>query len=191
MGLPVRGPHPDAKGYPVNCRPLSIAGAYQVDIEALGDERGLFARTYCAAEFVALGIELPIAQCSISYNRDRYTLRGMHWQRPPHPETKLVRCTAGQVWDCLLDLRPDSPTFKQWTAVELSAENRRAVLIPPECAHGFITLTPNTELFYMMSTPYAPESAMGVRWNDPAFNIEWPANPEVLSAKDQSWPDFT
>ncbi len=115
----------------------------------------------------------------------------MHVQAAPCPEQKIVRCTAGRVWDCLLDLRPASPAFKQWTAEELSADNRRALLIPEQCAHGFLSLEPDTELLYMMSAPFAPECARGVRWNDPAFGIAWPAPPRILSDKDRLFPDFT
>ncbi len=170
--------------------PLDIQGAFQIDIEPHEDERGFFARSFCREELSALGIDFPVAQCSVSYNRARHTLRGMHYQVPPCPETKLVRCTAGRVWDCIVDLRRASPTFGKWVAVELSADNHRTLLIPEQCAHGFLTLTPDTEVYYMMSTPYEPDYARGVRWNDPAFAVEWPAEPDVISEKDQQFPDF-
>jgi dTDP-4-dehydrorhamnose 3,5-epimerase len=174
----------------VKFTPLSIPGAYLVEVELKEDGRGSFARTFCEDEFARLGIEFSVAQCSVSFNRDSHTLRGMHVQVSPCPEKKLVRCTAGRVWDCILDLRPASPTFKQWVAEELSADNRRALLIPENCAHGFLSLAPNSELFYMMSAPFSPQHARGVRWNDPAFGIAWPAPPAVLSDKDRDLPDF-
>lgn len=174
----------------MNFTPLSIPGAYLVEVELKEDGRGSFARTFCEDELARLGIEFSVAQCSMSFNRDRHTLRGMHVQASPCSEMKLVRCTAGRVWDCILDLRPGSPAYKQWVAEELSADNRRALLIPENCAHGFLSLEPNAELFYMMSAPFSPAHARGVRWNDPAFGIAWPAPPRVLSAKDRDWPDF-
>ena len=170
--------------------PLSIPGAHLVEVEPQEDERGFFARLFCRDEFRRVGVDFSVAQCSVSFNREIHTLRGMHVQVSPCPETKLVRCTAGRIWDCILDLRPGSPTFKRWAAAELSAANHRALLIPENCAHGFLSLTPDTELFYMMSAPFSPAHARGVRWNDPAFGIAWPAPPQVLSAKDRDRPDF-
>jgi dTDP-4-dehydrorhamnose 3,5-epimerase len=170
--------------------PLKIPGAFLVEGERKDDERGFFARTFCREEFKGVGVDFPVVQCSVSGNREIYTLRGMHVQASPCPETKLVRCTAGRAWDCILDLRPGSPTFKQWAAEELSADNHRALLIPENCAHGFLTLAPGTELFYMMSAPFSPAHAGGVRWNDPAFGIAWPAAPAVLSDNDRDRPDF-
>ncbi|NLB65368.1 MAG: dTDP-4-keto-6-deoxy-D-glucose epimerase [Lentisphaerae bacterium] len=175
----------------MNLIPLKIPGAYRIELEPLEDERGLFARTFCLETLRRHGIEFPVIQCSLSTNRATHTLRGMHVQISPCPEKKIVRCTAGRVWDCILDLRPGSPAFKQWIGVELSAANRTALLIPEQCAHGFLTLEPDSEVFYMMSDPFAPEYARGVRWNDPAFAIDWPDLPRVLSEKDQQWPDFT
>ena len=170
--------------------PLKIPGAHLVEVESREDGRGMFARTFCREEFARLGVDFPLVQGSVSLNREAFTLRGMHFQSPPCSETKLVRCTAGRVWDCILDLRPGSPAFKQWVAEELSADNHRALLIPANCAHGFLSLEPNAELLYMMSVPFAPEHARGFRWNDPAFGIAWPAEPRVLSDKDRRWPDF-
>jgi dTDP-4-dehydrorhamnose 3,5-epimerase len=169
--------------------PLKISGAFQIDIERADDERGFFARCFCREDLCAHGIDFPVAQCSISGNRARHTLRGMHYQEPPHGETKLVRCTAGCIWDCIVDLRPGSPTYRQWSALELSAANRRTLLVPECCAHGFLTLTADAEVFYMISSSYEPLSARGVRWDDPAFGIDWPAPPEVISDKDRSYPD--
>ncbi len=170
--------------------PLDIPGAFLVEVEPKEDERGCFARTFCQEEFARAGIDFPVAQCSLSFNRAAYTLRGMHVQVPPCPEPKLVRCTAGRVWDCILDLRTDSPTYKRWVGRELSAHNRLAFFIPGYCAHGFISLEPNSELFYMMSAPFSSDHAHGVRWNDPAFAIEWPAEPRILSDKDRTLPDY-
>ncbi len=170
--------------------PLRISGAFQVDIERAGDERGFFARCFCRDEWLALGVDFPIAQCSLSGNFRRRTLRGMHYQSAPYGETKLVRCSAGRVWDCIIDLRPQSPTYRTWEGIELSAENHRAVLIPERCAHGFFTLEDNSELFYMISGKYEPQAACGVRWNDPAFQIAWPAAPDIISERDQNFPDY-
>ncbi len=170
--------------------PTEIAGAFAIDIEPHEDERGFFARSFCIDELKSHGVDFPVTQCSVSFNRALHTLRGMHYQAAPCPEIKLVRCTAGRIWDCIVDLRPESPTFERWAALELSAENRRTLLIPEQCAHGFLTLTSDTEVYYMMSAPYEPDLARGVRWNDPAFGINWPAEPRVLSEKDSMFPDF-
>lgn len=167
-----------------------MAGAWIVDIDAVEDPRGFFARTFCADDFRARGLEPGIVQCNISYNETRGTLRGMHYQAAPHEETKLVRCVRGAVVDVALDLRLESPTYLRWAAVELSAENRRAFYIPKGVAHGFQTLVDDTELYYEMSERYAGEAARGVRWNDPAFGIEWPIAAPILSASDAAWPDF-
>ncbi len=167
---------------------LEIPGLWQIDIEPAEDARGFFARTFCRDELQAHGIDFAVAQCSMSFNRALHTLRGMHREAPPGREMKLVRCTAGRIWDCVADLRPDSPTYRRWTAVELSARNRRALLIPPQCAHGFLTLEPNSEALYMMSSPYAPELARGIRWDDPTLAIDWPASPAVISEKDRILP---
>lgn len=171
--------------------PLEIPGAFRIDVERAEDERGFFARCFCRGELQAHGIAFEAVQCSISGNRARHTLRGMHYQASPCGETKLVRCTAGCVWDCIVDLRPASPTFRQWLALELSAGNHRALLVPEQCAHGFLTLTAGAEVFYMISSPYEPRAARGIRWNDPAFGIAWPAPPDVIAGKDRLYPDFT
>lgn len=171
--------------------PLTIAGAFQLDIERAEDERGFFARCFCREEWLAHGVDFAVAQCSVSVNRVRHTLRGMHYQKHPHGETKVVRCTSGSIWDCIVDLRPNSPTFRQWVALELSETNHRSLFIPEQCAHGFLTLTPESEVFYMISSDYKPQAAAGVRWNDPAFGIDWPAAPDMISARDGAYPDFT
>ncbi|HEX8243788.1 MAG TPA: dTDP-4-dehydrorhamnose 3,5-epimerase, partial [Longimicrobium sp.] len=152
-----------------------LAGAWIVDPERLEDERGFFARTFDAGEFARRGLRSAFPQCSVSFNARAGTLRGMHFQAEPHAEAKLVRCTAGAVYDVIVDLRPESPTRLRWIGVELSAANRRALYVPEGCAHGFQTLADASEVFYQISVPYAAESARGVRWNDPAFGITWPA----------------
>ena len=154
------------------------------------DHRGVFARTFCQQEFEANGLNARIAQCNISFNARKGTLRGLHYQEPPFSEVKLVRCTRGSVYDVIVDLRRQSPTFKEWIGVTLDAEFRNMVYIPEGCAHGFLTLEDNSEIFYQMSAFYSPGSARGVRWNDPAFQINWPGDAAVISERDSSYPDF-
>jgi dTDP-4-dehydrorhamnose 3,5-epimerase len=166
-------------------------GAFIIEPTRLEDERGFFARTWCRREFAARGLDLEWVQCNISFNRERGTLRGMHYQAAPHAEAKLIRCTMGATYNVIIDLRPESPTFTQWMAVELTAENRRMLYIPEGFAAGFQTLMDHTEVFYHMSAFYAPDYARGVRWNDPAFGIQWPAEVRVMSERDQTYPDFT
>lgn len=152
------------------------------------DARGFFARSYSPAEFAAHGLGPELRECSISYNARRATLRGMHFQMAPHEEHKLVRCTAGAIFDVIVDLRPASSHYRRWFGVELNAENRRALFVPPGFAHGFITLSDHSEVYYMISVPHSPAHASGVRWNDPAFGIEWPLVPEVIAARDAQYP---
>jgi dTDP-4-dehydrorhamnose 3,5-epimerase len=154
------------------------------------DERGYFARAWCRNEFEEHGLESALVQCNISFNTRKGTLRGMHYQAAPFAETKLVRCTQGAICDVVLDLRSQSPTFKRWVAVTLTAENRSMVYVPKGCAHGFLTLQHETEVFYQMSEVYNAESARGVRWNDPTFGIAWPEKVEVISDRDRNYPDF-
>lgn len=170
--------------------PLPLSGAFVVEAEPITDERGLFARTFCAHEFVAHGLNPHLVQCSLSFNKHKGTLRGMHYQAKPHEETKLVRCTSGAIYDVILDLRPDSPTFRQWAGVELSAENRKALYVPEGFAHGFLTLHDETEVFYQMSEFFHPECAVGVRWDDAAFNIRWPESVVVISERDRGYAPF-
>ena len=170
--------------------PTALVGAYVIDIEPVADERGFFVRSWCREEFARRGLNPDLAQCSISFNKKRGTLRGMHYQAKPHEETKVVRCTRGAIYDVIVDLRPESSTFRKWIAVELSADNRRMLYIPAGLAHGFQSLTDDTEVFYQISAPYHPESARGARWNDPAFGIEWPVAERVISDKDRQYPDF-
>jgi len=168
-----------------------LPGVQVIEAEKREDERGFFARTFCLQEFEAHGLDARASQCSISFNRKKGTLRGMHYQVAPHAESKLVRCTAGAIYDVAVDLRPDSPTFKQWEGVELSAQNRRALYIPAGCAHGFQTLADDTEVYYQISEFYHPESARGVRWDDPAFGIDWPGvEHRTLSERDLSYGDY-
>ena len=168
-----------------------LRGAFVIEPEPRLDERGFFARTWCEREFAQHGIGMVIRQCNLSANRRRGTLRGMHYQAPPHAEAKVVSCVRGAIHDVIIDLRPESATYRQHAAVELSAENRRLLYVPAGFAHGFQTLADDTEVYYQMSEFYAPAAARGVRWNDPAFAIEWPpAVPRVLSAQDRSYPDF-
>jgi len=174
----------------MNIRATAVNGVMIVDAAVSTDERGLFARTYDAAFFAAAGLPTEWPQCNTSWNTRKGTLRGLHFQAPPHPDPKLVRCTRGRIFDVAVDLRPDSSTFRGWTAVELSEANRSALAIPAGCAHGFLTLEDNCEVFYMMGEIYVPELASGVRWNDPAFAISWPAEPITISDKDANWPDF-
>jgi dTDP-4-dehydrorhamnose 3,5-epimerase len=171
-------------------RETGLRGAFTIDLEAIEDDRGFFARSWCAQEFAAAGLESRLCQCNISFNSRKGTLRGMHYQLAPHEEAKLVRCTAGAVYDVIVDIRPDSQSFRKWLAFELSAANRRALYVPPGFAHGFQTLEDNTEVFYQMSEFYHPEAAAGFRWNDPAIGIEWPAAQATISARDRAYPDF-
>ncbi|WP_447979310.1 dTDP-4-dehydrorhamnose 3,5-epimerase [Candidatus Nitrospira bockiana] len=167
-----------------------IPGAYLIDVEPREDERGMFARTWCAGEYEAHGLNPRIVQCSVSYTKARGTLRGMHYQVPPRAEAKLVRCTRGAIFDVIIDLRAGSPAFSKHLAVILTAENRRMLYVPEGCAHGFQTLEDHTEVFYQMSEVYAPACARGVRWDDPAFGIRWPAGDPILSERDRTFPDF-
>lgn len=171
-------------------RETTLTGAYILEVERREDARGFFARTFCRDEFTRRGLPAEFVQSSVSFNRGRGTLRGMHFQRPPHAEGKLVRCTRGAIHDVVLDLREDSPTFRRWMAVELSEDSHRAVYIPPGCAHGFQTLRDDVEVLYSMSEPYVPELADGVRWDDPAFAIHWPLEPPILSDRDATYPSF-
>lgn len=170
--------------------PTRLEGVYEVRPELLTDERGAFARTSCVKEFGCLGLPADWSQCSISWNDAVHTLRGMHYQTEPHVEHKLVRCTAGRVFDVALDLRPDSPTRLQWHALELSAANRAALYIPPGVAHGFLTLEAGSEVFYQIRGDYHGESARGARWDDPVFAIDWPAVPARISQRDAEYSLF-
>jgi dTDP-4-dehydrorhamnose 3,5-epimerase len=166
-----------------------LEGAWIIDINKLEDDRGFFARTFCQNEYIEHGLNPRVAQCNVSYNRRKGTFRGMHLQVAPFQEAKLVQCTSGAIYDILLDLRPESPTFLQHLGVTLSAEDYRMLYIPEGFAHGFLTLTDDANVFYQMSEFFAPECARGFRWNDPAFDITLPAEIHVIADKDASYPD--
>jgi dTDP-4-dehydrorhamnose 3,5-epimerase len=171
-----------------------LVGAYLVDLEPRGDERGFFARTFCEREFGERGLPVRFPQCNLSRNEKTGTLRGMHFQaaaRPGDAEAKLVRAVSGAIYDVIVDLRPASPTYLQWIGVELSAETGRALFVPGGFAHGFLTLAPRTDVFYHMSDFYRPDRDRGFRWNDPRFDIRWPTPPAAISARDASYPDWS
>ena len=167
-----------------------LAGAFIIDLAPIEDERGFFALTWSADVLRQHGLDPGVAQCNVSWNQARGTLRGMHFQREPYGEVKIVRCTRGALLDVIVDLRRESATCGAWTSVELTADNRRALYVPKGFAHGYLTLTDGVEACYHVSTSYAPAHAGGVRWNDPAFGITWPFEPAVMSDKDRAWPDF-
>jgi dTDP-4-dehydrorhamnose 3,5-epimerase len=167
-----------------------LPGAFLIDLEPLSDGRGFFARTFCREEFVEHGLEPDVVQCNISYNNRAGTLRGMHYQLPPAAEVKLVRCTAGAIWDVIIDLRPDSPTCGRHVGVELTEGNRRALYVPELCAHGYQTLTDGAEVTYQVSHSYHPDLERGIRYDDPYFGIDWPLPVTRISPKDSSWPAF-
>jgi dTDP-4-dehydrorhamnose 3,5-epimerase len=169
---------------------LALKGVYLIEPERREDERGFFDRTFCIEEFSAHGLDPAVAQCNVSYNRRRGTLRGLHYQAPPYAEAKLVRCTAGAVFDVVVDIRPSSPTFKRWLGVELSAENRKMLYIPESFAHGFQTLEDHTELFYQMSKAYVPPAGRGIRWNDSTLAISWPLSHPIISTRDATLPSW-
>lgn len=167
--------------------PTPLAGAFLVELERLADERGFFARSYCEDEFRRHGLPPALAQCNVSWNRRRGTLRGLHYQAAPHEEAKLVRCTRGAIWDVIVDLRAGSPTRWRWHAAELNAENRLAFYVPEGFAHGFQTLADDTEVLYQMSEFYHPELARGLRWDDPKLGIRWPLAEAIVSERDRSY----
>lgn len=167
-----------------------LKDAYIIELDKLEDARGFFARAYCKNEFSEHNISFPIAQANVSYNKVKGTLRGMHYQEDPYGEAKLVRCTRGAIYDAIIDMRPNSATYKRWTGVELTEDNYRMLYVPEGFAHGFITLEGQTEVTYQVSEFYTPGAERGVRWDDPEFNIDWPAKVQVISEKDSSWADF-
>ena len=171
-------------------RQTKLPGVFEIEMQLNSDDRGFFARSWCQKEFKDHGLNGNLVQCSVSLNLRKGTLRGVHYQEAPFAETKVVRCTAGAIYNVVLDLRERSPTFKQWFTKELSAENRLSLYIPAGCAHGFLTLTDESEVLYQMSEFYHPEAGRGVRWNDPAFRIAWPGKVEVISERDRNYPDF-
>ena len=167
-----------------------LDGVVEIELEPIFDERGFFARSWCEKEFQTQRLHSQFVQCNVSYNPLEGTLRGMHYQAEPFPEVKIVRCTRGAIYDVVLDLRPESRTFRHWFGVRLAETDLRMIYVPPGCAHGFLTLEDRTEVFYQMSEFYHPELARGVRWDDPAFNVAWPAAVRVISERDKSFPDF-
>lgn len=167
-----------------------LKGAYIIDIKRIEDQRGFFGRGWCQEEFETHGLNPRTVQMNVGFSITKGTLRGMHFQMAPWEEAKLARCTLGAIYDVIIDLRPDSPTHKQWLGVELTADNRRMLYIPEGCAHGYQTLTDNAEMYYLTTQFYAAEFAAGVRYNDPSFGIEWPISIEVISEKDEIWPDY-
>ncbi len=171
--------------------PTDIDGAYLVEWQSFDDERGYFARTRSDEEFAALGLNNDLSECSVSFNASRGTLRGMHYQAPPHEETKLVMCVGGLIFDALIDLRPDSPTYRKTFAAELSLANRCMLYVPAGVAHGFMSLEDNSYVQYQIGGNYTPEAARGVRWNDPQFGIAWPMQPLVISERDRDYEDFS
>ena len=169
-----------------------IKDVFIVDLDKREDDRGFFARAWCKKEFEEHGIDSNFVQANVSFNDKKGTLRGMHYQISPHEETKLIRCIRGAIYDCIVDLRPDSPTYKESIGVELTAENRRLFVVPKGFGHGYLTLVDNSEVFYQVSEFYAPGSERGIRWDDPGLHLEWPKMGElILSEKDQSWPRFS
>jgi dTDP-4-dehydrorhamnose 3,5-epimerase len=169
---------------------MRLDGAYIIDTELHEDERGSFARTYCRNEFAREGLPTEFVQCNVSFTRRRATLRGMHYQDDPFPEGKLVRCSRGTIYDVIIDLRTNSPTYCQWAGIELSDVNARAIYIPPGFAHGFQTITDDAQVLYQMTQAYHPDLARGVRWNDPTFGITWPLQDPFISPRDAAFPNF-
>jgi dTDP-4-dehydrorhamnose 3,5-epimerase len=168
-----------------------LKGAFIIETEPIGDNRGLFARAWCQKEFEAHGLIKSFVQANLTFSPKLGTLRGLHYQIAPHEEIKLVRCTRGAIYDVIIDLRPESPTFKQWLATNLTADNHKMIYIPGGFAHGYQILMDDTEVFYQVGQFYAPECERGIRWNDPSFAIDWPINsPLILSEKDKHWPDY-
>jgi len=173
-------------------RELELPGAFLIELDRIEDERGFFARTFCRDEFAEHGLATEIVQANTAFNRRKGTLRGMHFQAAPHEEAKLVRCTRGAVYDVIVDLRRDSPTFTRWVSVELTVENDTMLYVPEGFAHGYQTLEDETETSYLMSQRYEPSSGRGVRWDDPAFGIEWPDEGDrTMNERDRTWPDFS
>ena len=166
----------------------TLSGVFLVEPEPVADPRGFFARLYDEEELVSLGIDTRVAQHAIAFNDSEATVRGLHYQQTPHAETKVVRCTAGVLFDVVADLRTDSPTRHRWAGFELSASNRKSLIIPPGCAHGYLTLTPNTEAIYLISVPYVADAQRGVRWDDPILKISWPLSPLVIGERDAGLP---
>jgi dTDP-4-dehydrorhamnose 3,5-epimerase len=172
-------------------KPTKLAGVFLVEPEPVADDRGHFSRLWSAGEFKTLGLDPHLNQVNVSFNKTQGTLRGLHFQAAPYEETKLIRCLRGKIYDVLVDLRADSPTYLKWEGYELTSETQKMIYAPKGMAHGFLTLDDNTEVLYVMSDGYRPESAKGLRWNDPFFHISWPNEPVVISDRDNSYPSFS
>jgi dTDP-4-dehydrorhamnose 3,5-epimerase len=190
VGRSVRGTDSRSDGAGLKFHKTPLAGAYLIELELVEDSRGFFARSFCVDEFARHGLDATVKQCNVSFNKVAGTLRGLHYQIAPHEEAKLVRCTMGAIYDVILDLRRESETRGRWFQIELTAENRKALFIPKGFAHGFQTLSGNSEVLYQMSESYHPECARGVRWDDPAFEIRWPLADPILSDRDRTYPLF-
>lgn len=169
---------------------IKLKGAFIIEIDRIGDERGFFGRQWCQNEMTKMGLKADIAQVNTSLNKEKGTLRGLHYQKFPFQETKLIRCIRGRIFDVIVDLRPDSATFKQWFGLELTQDNYKMLYAPDNFAHGFITLKDNSEILYLVSQFYQPEAEAGLRWDDPQFSIHWPGSVQVMSDKDRNRPDF-
>jgi dTDP-4-dehydrorhamnose 3,5-epimerase len=190
MGWTIRGADTRSKNLSVIFVETKLQGAFLIEPERLNDERGFFARVWCRREFEEHGLNSELAQSSISFNRVKGTLRGIHYQVAPYEEAKLVRCTMGSIYDVMIDLRPQSPSFKQHVGEVLTAKNGRMLYVPEGFAHGFITMEDNCEIFYQISEFYSPQHSRGVRWDDVAFSIKWPLAPTSMSVRDRNYPDF-
>ena len=188
MGRQICGADSRGQGARLRFVPAPLDGVFVIEPDILQDERGFFARSFCHKEFEALGLNTAVVQCNISFNAKRGTLRGLHFQANPHEEAKLVRCTRGAIWDVVVDLREGSTTLNRWFAVELSSDNHHAMYVPTGFAHGFQTLVDNSEVLYQMSEFYHPESAFGLRWDDPAIGVKWPIPDPIASSRDQAYP---
>ena len=190
MGRKVCRANSGGEGLVVIFRETALRGAFTIDLDRVEDERGFFARSWGVKEFESNGLDARLVQCNVSYNKLRGTLRGMHYQIAPAAEVKVVRCTSGAIYDVIIDLRQEAPTYKQHFSVLLSSENRRMLYIPKQFAHGFLTLADDTEVLYQMSEFYTPDCARGIRWDDPSFGIVWPEKVRVISGKDRAYPDY-
>lgn len=176
----------------MNTYRTTVDGAYVLDFKAFEDERGFFTRAFCAKEFAKAGLPVNMIQANLAGSAEIGTLRGLHYQTAPHEEAKLLRCIKGAIFDVVVDIRPESPTYGAWCGVELSDVNRQMMFVPEGCAHGYLTLKANSEVYYLVSAFYEPDAEKGIRWNDSAFNIEWPIMENmVISDKDETWPDFS
>ncbi|RZS96966.1 dTDP-4-dehydrorhamnose 3,5-epimerase [Cecembia calidifontis] len=172
-------------------RETSLKGAFEIEVNKIEDERGFFGRLWCENELKAHGLNVDIKQINVSFSKKKGTLRGLHFQKPPFQECKLIKCTKGAIFDVVVDLRPFSPTYKKWHGVELSGENQKMLYVPTDFAHGFITLEENTEVMFFVSQFYTPQAESGIKWNDDSINIKWPLKPKIISEKDSAFPDFS